>query len=83
MTARASQFTHNNSNLKTLDANDVMQPLQASSECTCELKVDIKDRWRQSERLFSRCLVGEKIACDVDEVLWSDQAEKYDAAEAE
>ncbi|XP_058258311.1 uncharacterized protein LOC131361293 [Hemibagrus wyckioides] len=34
---------------------------------------------RHSRRFFPRCLVREDIACDVDEVLWSDPARPRDA----
>ncbi len=50
-----------------------MSLLQAMEEACGDIEVTSIHGWiRHTKRYFPCCLVGENIACDVDEILWPD-----------
>ncbi|KAL7868696.1 hypothetical protein SRHO_G00100800 [Serrasalmus rhombeus] len=53
--------------------------LQAMEEACDDIHADDCQGWiRHARRFFPRCLAREKIAADVDEVLWPDQDQRSD-----
>lgn len=54
--------------------------LQAMEEACDDIHADECQGWiRHARRFFPRCLARENIAADVDEVLWPDQDQRWDA----
>lgn len=57
--------------------------LLSAMELACgDIPVEAFQGWiRHSRAFFPRCLAREHIACDVDEVMWPDAAQRHDAAQ--
>jgi len=67
---------------KVYDRNPYVQIdlLQAMEEACGDIAVESCQGWlRHSRAFFPRCLARENIACDVDENLWPDPAQRQDA----
>lgn len=58
-----------------------MPLLQALEDACGDIEVASVQGWmRHAKRFFPQCLARENILCDVDEVLWPDQAQRRDEA---
>ncbi|KAL6101469.1 uncharacterized protein ACO6RY_16707 [Pungitius sinensis] len=55
--------------------------LRAMELACVDIPVEAFQGWiRHSRAFFPRCLARDNIACDVDEVMWPDAAQRHDAA---
>ncbi|XP_046698560.1 uncharacterized protein LOC124381187 [Silurus meridionalis] len=59
------------------------EDLLRAMELACvDIPVEAFQGWiRHSRAFFPRCLARDNIACDVDEVMWPDAAQRHDAAQ--
>ncbi|KAL0168596.1 hypothetical protein M9458_036818, partial [Cirrhinus mrigala] len=67
---------------KVYDRNPYAQEnLIQSMDAACDdIGVEVIQGWiRHAKGFFPRCLARDRIACDVDEVLWPDHAQRHDA----
>ncbi len=67
---------------KVYDRNPYAQEnLIQSMDAACDnIGVEAIQGWiRHAKGFFPRCLARDRIACDVDEVLWPDHAQRHDA----
>ncbi|XP_039666173.1 uncharacterized protein LOC120564968 [Perca fluviatilis] len=67
---------------KVYDRNPYVQEhLIQSMDAACDnIGVEAIQGWiRHAKGFFPRCLARDRIACDVDEVLWPDRAQRHDA----
>ncbi|CAM4573550.1 unnamed protein product [Leuciscus chuanchicus] len=56
--------------------------LRAMELACVDIPVEAFQEWfRHSRAFFPRCLARDNIACDVDEVMWPDAAQRHDAAQ--
>lgn len=56
--------------------------LRAMELACVDIPVENFQGWiRHSRAFFPRCLARDNIACDVDEVMWPDAAQRHDAAQ--
>ncbi|RXN18454.1 receptor-type tyrosine- phosphatase U-like protein [Labeo rohita] len=56
--------------------------LRAMELACVDIPVEAFQGWiRHSRAFFPRCLARDNIACDVDEVMWPDAAQRHDAAQ--
>jgi len=65
--------------------NHTLENLLRPMELACvdnDIPVENFQRWiRHSRAFFPRCLARDNIACNVDEVMWPDAAQRHDAAQ--
>ncbi len=67
---------------KVYDRNPYAQEnLIQSMDAACDnIGVEAIQGWiRHAKGFFPHCLARDRIACDVDEVLWPDHAQRHDA----
>ena len=56
--------------------------LRAMELACVDIPVEAFQGWiRHSRAFFPRCLARDNIACDVDEVMWPNAAQRHDAAQ--